>query len=186
MPNQPLPIIENIHTIVFDFDGVFTDNKVWVHQDGSESVRCDRSDGLGFDLIKNYQKKNSLQIDMFIVSKEANPVVLARANKLKLDCYHGVLNKLEFIEHYLNNRFPENKSAFSGLVYLGNDLNDLSVMSRAGCSIAPSDAHFLIKNVASLVLNEKGGEGFIRSFIEKLLRLDNLTEEEINELVSNC
>jgi YrbI family 3-deoxy-D-manno-octulosonate 8-phosphate phosphatase len=170
LPNQPLPIIENIHTIVFDFDGVFTDNKVWVHQDGSESVRCDRSDGLGFDLIKNYQKKNSLQIDMFILSKEANPVVLARANKLKLDCYHGVLNK----------------SGFSGLVYLGNDLNDLSLMSRAGCSIAPSDAHVLIKNVASLVLNEKGGEGFIRSFIEKLLRLDNLTEEEIHELVSNC
>ena len=50
MPDKKLPDWRDLHTIVFDFDGVFTDNKVWVDQNGVESVRCDRGDGLGFDI----------------------------------------------------------------------------------------------------------------------------------------
>jgi 3-deoxy-D-manno-octulosonate 8-phosphate phosphatase (KDO 8-P phosphatase) len=52
-----LPSVNEIHTIVFDFDGVFTNNKVWVDQDGRESVCCDRSDGLAFDILRIFQRK---------------------------------------------------------------------------------------------------------------------------------
>ena len=84
MPDSCIPPLANIHTVVFDFDGVFTDNKVWVDQDGRESVRCDRGDGLAFDLLRNFKSKKKFDAEFFILSKETNAVVLARAKKLKL------------------------------------------------------------------------------------------------------
>ena len=81
MPNKQLPDWKDVHTIVFDFDGVLTDNKVWIDQDGTESVCCDRGDGLGFDLLRTFIKANNWALNCFILSKEKNPVVSARAEK---------------------------------------------------------------------------------------------------------
>jgi N-acylneuraminate cytidylyltransferase len=181
-----LPSVNEIHTIAFDFDGVFTDNKVWISQDGHESVCCDRSDGLAFDILRIFQRKNNLTIDIFILSKETNSVVAARAKKLKIGFYQGIDNKMIFIENYLNKRFPDQPDVLNGLVYLGNDLNDLQVMQKAGFSIAPSDAHKLILEVASRVFPQRGGDGFIRAFIEELLGINQFTKEQINELIFDC
>ncbi len=186
MNKNKLPSVNEIHTIVFDFDGIFTNNKVWVDQDGRESVCCDRSDGLAFDILRKFQKKNNLLIDIFILSKETNSVVAARAKKLKIDFYQGIDNKMIFIENYLNKRFPDQPDVLNGLVYLGNDLNDLQVMQKAGFSIAPCDAHKLICEVASRVFPQRGGDGFVRAFIEELLGFDLLTKEQINELIFDC
>ena len=68
-------------------------------------------------------------------------------------------------------------------MYLGNDLNDLSAMTTAGFSVAPSDAHPVILRHADLVLPHRGGEGFVRAFIEKLLRIDEMTPEQIISLL---
>ena len=175
---------ELIHTVVFDFDGVFTDNKVWVDQDGRESVRCDRGDGLAFDMVRAFKRKGLLDIEFFILSKESNPVVSARAKKLGITAYCKVYDKLKFLEEYLADK-PAGSNTFSGLVYLGNDLNDLPVMRVAGIAVAPSDAHPLVRAVAHIVLTEKGGEGFVRAFIEQLLGIEKLPKEQIDELVSN-
>lgn len=180
-----IPPLDSIHTVVFDFDGVFTNNKVWIDQDGHESVCCDRGDGLAFDLVRAFKKQNKLDIEFFILSKESNPVVLTRAEKLKLDCYHDISNKLMFMGEYLAKKFPSLDNPFLGLVYLGNDLNDLPVMLKAGFAVAPADAHSMIRKVAHLVMTERGGEGFVRAFIERLLGINLLSEEEINELVSD-
>ena len=172
------------HTVVFDFDGVFTDNRVWVDQDGRESVCCDRADGLAFDLVRALRKKGELNIELFILSKEANTVVTARARKLGLQAYCAVSDKLGFLKQYLSNR-PGATNGFDGLVYLGNDINDLPVMRVAGLAVAPSDAHPLVLEVAHVVLSKKGGRGFVREFIEKLIGLDQLPKDKIDELVSN-
>lgn len=185
MPKS-FPSIEVIHTVILDFDGVFTDNKVWVDGDGREMVRCDRADGLAFDMVRAFKKQGKLDAEFLILSKEPNPVVLARAQKLKLDCRHGISDKLAFIREYLAIRFPSNPDSFSGLVCLGNDLNDLPLMRQAGYSVAPGDAHLKVKEVADLVLNQKGGEGFVRSFVELLLGINKLTKEKLDELISNC
>ncbi len=182
---KPIPALSSIHTVVFDFDGVFTDNKVWVDQNGSESVRCDRGDGLAMDFVRAFQNKGLLSAEFFILSKEANSVVIARAKKLGLDCHHGISDKLEFMISYLSNRKPNDPKPFKGLVYLGNDLNDLPIMRRAGFSVAPSDAHSLVHEVSHLVMNERGGEGFVRAFIEQLLGINQLSKEKIDELVSD-
>ena len=172
--------------MVFDFDGVFTDNKVWVDQDGRESVRCDRGDGLAFDLLRSFKRQGKFDAEFFILSKETNFVVLARAKKLKLTCEHGVSDKLDFMKDYLARRGLGRSNPFDGLVYLGNDLNDLPVMRRAGFAVAPEDAHPMVCDVAHLVMPQRGGEGFVRAFIELLLGIKYLSREEIDELISNC
>ncbi len=186
MSPTAIPALETVHTIVFDFDGVFTDNKVWVDQEGHESVRCDRGDGLALDMVRAFKRQGKLNAELFVLSKESNPVVLQRARKLKLDCQHGVGDKLTFMQEYLENRFPSMPDPFAGLVYLGNDLYDLPVMRRAGFAVAPEDAHPLVLDISHLVMRQGGGDGFVRAFIERLLGINELTEDEIDELVSNC
>ena len=182
----PLPAPADVHTIAFDFDGIFTDNHVWVDQDGRESVRCDRGDGLALDLVRAFRRRVAFTAELFILSKESNPVVLARAGKLKLECHHGVGDKLRFMEAQLARRFPADPQAFDGLVYLGNDLNDLPLMRRAGYAVAPADAHPKIRAIAHLVLEQRGGEGCVRAFLERWLGIERLSAEEIDELVSAC
>lgn len=172
-----------MHTIIFDFDGVFTDNRVYVADDGRESVRCNRADGLAIDLLRRYCTRSSIDVAFFIVSTELNPVVSMRAKKLRLDAKQGVGDKLTFVNEYLKNAHPDEADPFAGLVYLGNDLNDLPVIERAGFSVAPADAHERVKRAASAVLLQNGGDGFVRAAVERLLGIGHMTSEEINELV---
>ena len=174
------PQLSTIHSIVFDFDGVFTDNKVYVDQNGIESVRCDRGDGLAIDFLRCAINNSQLKAELFILSKEPNPVVLARAKKMRLGCHHGVANKKKYIDDYFSQRFPQYEHPYSGFIYLGNDLNDLPLMEKAGFSVAPADAHPTIKKLASVVLEQSGGEGFVRAFVERLLNIAKMSVADIN------
>jgi N-acylneuraminate cytidylyltransferase len=177
------PPLERIHTIAFDFDGVFTDNAVFVGADGAELVRCSRADGLGIDMLRAAVARGLLRAELFILSKEKHPVVQARARKLKLDCHHGYDDKLEFMRQRLGGK-PGAGGAFAGLVYLGNDLNDLPLIERAGFSVAPADAHARVGKAASVVLPQRGGEGFVRAFVERLLDVESMTAEDFQQLLS--
>lgn len=177
------PKWEEIHTIIFDFDGVFTNNKVYINEVGEESIRCDRADGLAFDILRKFKKKFSWEIDYFILSKEKNPVGKKRAEKLNINIFKGISDKEEFIKNYLKDRFGEYLNSKSGVIYLGNDLNDLSAIKLCGFSIAPFDAHKLIKETANLTLTSSGGEGFVREAIETIINIDNMTLEEIQNII---
>ncbi|MDC0253316.1 SIS domain-containing protein [Bacteriovoracales bacterium] len=150
----------DVELIVFDFDGVFTNNKVIVNQEGVESVVCDRSDGL---LLKEITK---LRIPMFILSTETNKVVKARASKLNIECKSGCNDKESFLKSFC----AEKNIDLENVVYLGNDVNDLKAMESVGFSIAPQDANPEIKSMASFVLKSKGGDGAIREFCELILK----------------
>lgn len=145
--------------IVFDFDGVFTDNKVYVMEDGTESVVCDRRDGLGIKML------NNLEIPMFILSTESNNVVNARSKKLGLIAHTSCENKGQFLREY----FDKNKIDPANVIYIGNDLNDLESMQLVGFSACPSDSHCEIKDVSSFVLKANGGDGAIRELAELLV-----------------
>ena len=183
MLNKPIPIWKNIHTIIFDFDGVFTDNKVLTDQHGNESVICDRSDGLAFNMLKNFAIKNNWDLEYFILSTEINPVVRRRAEKLKLTCNNGINSKTDFVKQYLINRFGNASESNSGVIYLGNDLNDYNVMKLIGFPICPNDAHPLIKSICNLVLEKRGGNGCVREFIEKLLVQDQIDNQSLIDLI---
>ena len=96
--------INSLDAIIFDFDGVLTDNKVYVFQDGKEAVKCNRADGLGFDILR----ENKLPV--FILSTEKNEVVKFRAEKLGVPAIHGVDNKGETLKKLVDEyKFSLNK-----------------------------------------------------------------------------
>jgi len=181
---EGLPSAADVHTIIFDFDGVFTDNKVWVDQDGRESVRCDRADGLAMDLLRSAHRLGLVEADVFILSTETNPVVRERAAKLRLTCHQGVPDKLAFVNERLAAQFPDSADPYAGVVFLGNDINDLPLLRSAGWAVVPVDAHPLVQAIADVVLPDRGGESFVRRFVERMLNIDQMTEDEIDELVS--
>ncbi|MHA2023948.1 MAG: cytidylyltransferase domain-containing protein [Candidatus Thorarchaeota archaeon] len=147
-----------ISLIVYDFDGVLTDNKVVVGEEGSESVICSRSDSLGTDLIRG------LGIQQLILSTETSAVVRKRAKKLKVDCIAGCKNKKRQLFRFCK----ELKIDTQSVVYVGNDLNDLDVMRVVGCSVAPFDAHKQVKSIATVILGSEGGKGVVRELAEVL------------------
>lgn len=167
------------HTIVFDFDGIFTDNKVWTSENGIEWISCDRRDGLGLSMLKKYATINSWNVSIFILSKEKNKCVAKRAQKLNICCHQGIDNKLEFLKGYLS----QNSLDSGGLIYLGNDLNDLEAIKLASLSYVPADSHSLIKEYASIVLETNGGNGFIREFVEHFLDFQSFSDQELNSLL---
>tara|TARA_B100000886_G_C20421690_1_gene491904 strand:+ start:2305 stop:2856 length:552 start_codon:yes stop_codon:yes gene_type:complete len=179
-----IPSWEQVHTIIYDFDGVFTDNSVYIDQEGSESVRCSRSDSLGIKILNSFLKIKEININQFILSTEKNEVVKKRADKLKIKCFNGIDNKIDFIKKYLKTNYENENSKEKGIIYLGNDLNDLAAMKYCGYSIAPSDAHYKIKKSCDLVLENKGGEGFIRQFIEEFISIEQFSSDELIKLAN--
>lgn len=154
----------DIQAIIFDFDGVLTDDKVYVDQDGREMVCCSRKDGLGFDLLR----RSGLQL--FIVSTEKNPVVTRRGEKLKVTVLQAVQDKLAAIRELGNTH----QFDLSRTLFIGNDINDLPAMRACGFSACPADAHPMVKLDSSFVLNATGGNGAVREVAESVLRIDPL------------
>ena len=106
-------------------------------------------------------------------------MVSIRAAKLNVECIQSISRKSVYISEYLASQ----KLTSQGLIYLGNDLNDLEAMALAGFSVAPSDSHPLVLKQANLVLPERGGQGFVRRFIELLINLDEMPKNEIFSLI---
>ena len=149
-----------IKAVVFDFDGVFTDNRVIVSENGKESVICNRSDGIGLEMLRK------LDMPMTIISTEKNLVVSSRAKKLKIPVVHGVKNKIRELEKF-------SKSINIGCEYIafvGNDINDTECMEKVGFPIAVADAVEDIKAIASFLLNNKGGNGAVRELCELIYK----------------
>ena len=147
--------------IVFDFDGVLTDNRVLVFDDGREAVFCNRADGLAFDLLRRER------IPALILSTEKNPVVAARAKKLKVCCLQGIGDKKTVLQKYCRKAGIR----LEDVLYVGNDLNDLAAMRMAGHRVCPADAHPAVRSICQTVLRSRGGEGVARELAEKVMRL---------------
>ena len=153
----------NINLIVYDFDGVMTDNKVYVDQDGKETVQVNRGDGLGISEIKK------LGISQIIISTEKNPVVMKRATKLNIKCLQGIENKKMSLIDYCK----ENDIDLKNVAYVGNDINDKEAMEIVGTTYCPSDAHPIIKDISNYVLDCNGGDGVIRELLDYINKAKN-------------
>jgi len=151
-------VLNDIKLIVYDFDGVMTDNRVIVREDGIESVIVSRADGLGVGIIME------MGIPQMILSSETNRIVSFRAKKLGIPVLQGVDDKKTVLLKYCrdNNYDP------GGILYVGNDINDEGVMKAVGYSVATADAHHSIKSLAKQVLSTKGGHGVVRELADKL------------------
>lgn len=145
-------LLVSIRLIAFDFDGVFTDNAVWVSEDGTESVRCWRSDGLGL------QELVRLGVEPVVLSTESNPVVTARTRKLRVRCVQNCADKRASLIDLLA---PAGIPA-ADVAFVGNDINDIGCLETVGLPIVVQDAHADVLPYARLVTSRPGGYGAVR------------------------
>ena len=157
---RPMP--EKIELIVSDFDGVFTDNRVWTDQDGKELVAASRSDGLRVRDLKDRH------IEVIVLSSEENPVVRARAKKMGIEAVQetDTRKKGEALQKLLASKKVDPAHA----VFIGNDVNDLPCFEVAGWAVAVADAYPEVKRAADHVLQTPGGYGALRELFDLVLR----------------
>ncbi len=153
--------IRSIRLVAFDFDGVFTDNKVYVFQDGTEAVCCHRGDGIGLEKLKY------LGIDCVVVSTEVNPIVGARGRKLGVPCVQGCQDKRVALEAIVRER----RLSLEQVAFLGNDVNDRSCLEIVGLPMVVQNAHSDVISLALYQTKAKGGEGAVREVCDLFERV---------------
>lgn len=158
-PKRPMP--KNVRLLALDFDGVVTDNRVWVDQDGRESVAANRSDSLIMSKIKE------AGIGVVIISSETNPVVTARAKKMRVDVIQGVgiHDKRAVLAQAIAERGMDPRE----VVFIGNDINDIPCFSLAGWAVAVADAMPEVLREADHITTLRGGHGAVREICDLLL-----------------
>jgi len=154
---RPLP--ERVEFLVLDFDGVMTDNRVWVNADGEEWVAAHRGDGMGLSRLRKAGCR------MAVLSTETNPVVAARCRKLDLPVWQAIDDKGEAIERLMQEHgvHPEHT------VYIGNDINDVPCFPKVACAVVVADAHPAAKRAADWILQKQGGHGAVRELCDEIL-----------------
>jgi YrbI family 3-deoxy-D-manno-octulosonate 8-phosphate phosphatase len=150
------PLLERVRFAVFDFDGVFTDNRVWVNERGEEALAFSRSDGLGL------RRLDEVAVSYLIVSLEVNPIVGARAEKLRADCVQGAEDKLPILREQAARRGV----GLEETAYVGNDINDADCLRAVGLPVVPADAWPEVRPLARWVLERRGGSGCVREFCD--------------------
>ena len=157
---RPMP--KKIDLVICDFDGVITDNKVWVDQDGTEMIAAYRSDSLR---IRELREQG---IDLMILSSEPNRVVEARAKKMGVEAVHGV--GLQDKGRVMREILTQKNIPAENVIYVGNDLNDLPCFEVAGWSVAVADAFPEVIRSADHVLTKTGGHGAVRELCDLILK----------------
>lgn len=148
-----------IDVVVFDFDGVHTDDRVFVDESGVESVRVKRGDGMGVGLMKQ------AGVPMLILSTEQNPVVSRRAEKLGIDVLQGQSDKAAALSQWLAEKGFEAERT----VFVGNDINDRGCLELVGWPVIVADAHPSVRELARITLRHRGGEGAVRELCDLVL-----------------
>jgi N-acylneuraminate cytidylyltransferase len=150
---------DQVELLVFDFDGVLTDNRVLVDENGVEAVLCDRADGWGIARIRE------LGIPVVILSTERNGVVPARARKLGVECVHGSDDKAGVIRELAGRHGVQ----LERIAFVGNDVNDLPAMQAVGIPIAVRDARPEVIAAAVATTTRVGGRGAAREVCDWIL-----------------
>ncbi len=158
--SKPRPFPETVKLLVLDFDGVLTDDRVWVNERGEESVAAHRSDGYGLRLVMN------LGLEVLVLSREENPVVAARCEKLGITAVQGIEDKASKLSELMAERGLDSRL----VIYVGNDVNDLPCFPLVGNAVAVADAHPKVLAAADMRLDRTGGHGAVRELCDLLLK----------------
>lgn len=158
-PKRSLP--KNVKLLALDFDGVITDNRVWVDENGHEMIAANRSDSL----IMTKIKEKGIQV--VIISSETNSVVSARAKKMRVEVIQGVgiNDKASVLADHLAQKGVDP----STVVFIGNDINDISCFEFVGWAVAVADAMPPVLNAADHITKNNGGHGAVREICDLLL-----------------
>lgn len=152
--------INSVKIIFFDFDGVFTDNHVYTSEDGIEFVKSYRSDGIGLSRLRD------LGIKIYIISTETNKVVVSRAKKLNINCFHGIKNKDQEVLRVCNELSIDPAHA----VFVGNDINDISAFKVVGLPIGVANCFKEAHPFLSYITSQNGGFGAVREICDEFFK----------------
>lgn len=152
-------LVRSVKLIAFDFDGVFTDNTVYVMENGTEAVRCWRGDGLGL------RKLERAGVHILVISTETNPVVSARSRKLNVRCIQSCHDKLEVLRRVCQEMGLRRKQ----VAFVGNDINDLECLEHVGFPIVVRDAHPDVVDLGRYLTTAPGGRGAVREICDLFL-----------------
>ncbi|MGW9642065.1 cytidylyltransferase domain-containing protein [Streptomyces albidoflavus] len=161
-PGARRPGPGDVDAVVLDFDGTQTDDTVQIDAEGRERVSVHRGDGLGIAALRD------AGIPLLILSTEQNPVVTARARKLRIPVLHGVDRKDEALKQWCDEQGVDP----ARVLYAGNDANDLPCFALAGWPVAVASAHEPVRRAARAVTTAPGGRGAVREIASWLLGPD--------------
>jgi YrbI family 3-deoxy-D-manno-octulosonate 8-phosphate phosphatase len=152
--------LTTVRFAVFDFDGVFSDNRVWTNDRGEESVACFRGDTMGL------RRLDEVGVEYLILTSETNDAVAARARKMRVDIIKGVEDKLPVLHAEVERRGV----SLADTSYVGNDVNDADCLAVVGVPVVPADAWDEVVPLARLILTRDGGHGCVREFCDAVWR----------------
>lgn len=152
--------LRRVRLVAFDFDGVFTDNAVYVFEDGREAVVCSRGDGMGIGLL------TASGLPAIVISKEQNPVVAARCRKLSLRCVQGCDDKVTALQAIVD----EMGITLDEVAFVGNDVNDAPCLSIVGLPIVVADSHPDVLPLGAWRTGAPGGRGAVREICDAFVR----------------
>ena len=159
--------IKNIKLIIFDFDGVFTDNRVMTSQEGIETISCWRSDGIGLNRIMK------LGVKAVIVSTESNPVVSVRSAKLGIPCIQSVEDKALAVREVLSKYNVKKENT----MFVGNDINDIPAFLEVEFPIGVADSYPEIYPYLVHKTTKNGGFGAVREICDLVFNSINVNCE---------
>jgi len=151
---------EQIKLVLSDVDGVLTDGGMFYSKNGEEFKKFNTKDGMGVELLQ----KNG--ITTIFLTKENSKISRSRAKKLNTKIYLGIQNK----EKKLKDICKILKIKPQNIAYIGDDVNDASIMKLVGFSASPNDSVSEVKKIANYVCQNKGGEGAFREFADLIIK----------------
>ncbi len=157
--------MKDIKWLFTDVDGVLTDGGVYYSSKGEELKKFNLKDGMGAERLRNLTN-----IQIGIITGENSEIVSQRAKKLKIEhVFLGIKDKNAVLQKFIN----DNNLSYENIAYIGDDLNDYEVIVKSAFTACPSDSVSEIKEIASYICQNKGGEGAFREFCELLIKMNN-------------
>ena len=155
-------LLKNITTLMFDYDGVFTDGKVLLTENGEQLRTANVKDGYALQLAK----KKGFRIA--VISGGTSNTVVTRMNGLNItDVFIKVNHKINVYRDYLDKHQLKNEE----VLFMGDDIPDLHIMQEVGVAICPADAAEEIKAISHYISHVKGGDGCVRDIVEQVMKV---------------
>jgi len=167
--------MQKIKAILTDIDGVWTDGGLIFDNDGNELKKFNSKDG---QIIKYLQKEGFV---VGVITGRSSKVVENRCLDLKIDFHkHGISDKLSEYENFKKEFNLKDEE----IAYIGDDINDLPILTRCGVSFTPKNSRKYIKREVDVVTKSKSGEGCFRDMCDLILSKQNKLKKiiELNKL----
>ena len=154
--------LHKITTFIFDYDGVLTDGRVLLSEDGLQLRRANVKDGYALQLARKKGYK------IVVITGSHDKGISHRCNLLQIEhVFQGVSDKKAVFEKFCS----DEGIRYDQVLFMGDDLPDYPLMKLAGVATCPSDASRELKEIADYISDRRGGDACVRDVIEQVLKL---------------